>query len=163
MRHITPCLWFDRNAEEAVNFYVSVFKDARIKQITHYTKSSASPAHPEGSVLTVMFEIKGQEFMALNGGPQFKFNEAISLMVMCDTQNEIDTYWNALCGPGSGGQEVQCGWLKDKFGVSWQIAPAEFSKWLSSDDPQRADRFMQAMMPMKKLDIATLKKAYESA
>ena len=163
MKRITPCLWFDRNAEEAARFYVSVFKDARIKQTTYYGSWSQSPAHPEGSVLTVMFEIKGQEFMALNGGSNFKFNEALSLMVLCEDQDEIDHYWNALAGPGSGGQEVECGWLKDKYGLSWQIAPADFPKWISADDPVRADRYMRALGSMKKLDIATLKKAYEGS
>jgi len=165
MEHITPCLWFDDNAEEAVTFYISIFKDrggSKIKETSRYGEAAAAASgRPKGSVLTIMFEILGQEFMALNGGPVFKFNEAVSFMVNCDTQDEIDRTWNALSGPGSGGEESSCGWLKDKFGLSWQIVPAGFSEMIKDKDPKKSDRVMAALLQMKKLDIQKLKQAYE--
>ena len=166
MQRITPCLWFDSNAEEAVHFYCSVFKDvrggAKIKGVSHYGETTTPSNKPKGSVLTILFEIQGQEFMALNGGPIFKFTEAISLMVMCDDQKEVDRYWNALCGPDSGGgEESQCGWLKDKYGLSWQIVPAGFERMLYDKDPEKSDRVMAALLKMRKLDLAKLQKAYE--
>jgi predicted 3-demethylubiquinone-9 3-methyltransferase (glyoxalase superfamily) len=167
MKHITPCLWFDDNAEEAVNFYCSVFKDsggrggAKIKAVSHYGETTTPSNKPKGSVLTILFEIHGQEYMALNGGPMFEFTEAISLMVMCDDQKEVDRYWNALSGPGSGGEESMCGWLKDKYGLSWQIVPAGFERMLYDKDPKKSDRVMAALLKMRKIDLATLQKAYE--
>jgi predicted 3-demethylubiquinone-9 3-methyltransferase (glyoxalase superfamily) len=155
MQKIKPCLWFDGQAEEAAKFYISVFKDGKIREITHYGKSGP---RPEGSVMTVEFELFGQEFMGLNGGPEFKFNEALSLTVACKTQEEIDELWEKL---SRGGQEVECGWLKDKYGLFWQIVPAEIPKMLSDPDPEKVNRVMEAVMTMKKLDIAALKQAYE--
>ncbi len=155
MKPLTPCLWFDNNAEEAVNFYASIFKNSKIVSVSHY--SEAGPGEP-GSVLTIVFEINGQEFMALNGGPQFKFSEAISFVVYCDTQAEIDDYWQKLT---AGGQEVQCGWLTDKFGVSWQIVATITEKLLSDPDPEKVRRVFEAILKMVKLDIAELVRAYE--
>lgn len=156
MQNITPCLWFDGEAEEAANFYVSVFPNSEIRQITHYTKSGF---RPEGSVLTVSFRINGQDFVALNGGPEFKFNEAVSFMVNCETQAEIDAIWDKLLA--GGGEPVQCSWLKDKYGVSWQVAPAIVFDMLRDPDPERRDRVLVAVGEMVKMDIAKLKKAYE--
>ena len=150
---ISPFLWFDTQAEEAAKFYTSIFKNAKIVMVTHY--GDAGPG-PKGSVQTIAFELEGQTFTALNGGPHFKFNEAISFVVHCDTQEEVDTYWNRLT---AGGQEVQCGWLKDKFGLSWQIAPKALFELLQNPDPARRNRVMQAMFKMKKLDIAGLENA----
>jgi len=151
---ITPCLWFDANAEEAVKFYTSVFKNAKKGALTRYGEGAPLP---KGTVLTISFKILGQEFLALNGGPQFKFTEAVSFIVNCKTQKEIDYYWEKLSA--GGGQKSQCGWLKDKFGLSWQVAPSELlSKMLT--DKKRAGAVFQAIMPMKKLDIKTLKEAY---
>jgi predicted 3-demethylubiquinone-9 3-methyltransferase (glyoxalase superfamily) len=156
MQRITPMLWFDGQAEEAANFYVSVFKNSRIKQITHYT--GEEPADRKGQVMTVSFELDGQEFTALNGGPQFKFTEAISLVINCDSQEEIDYYWEKLTA--NGGQAVQCGWLGDKYGLSWQVVPGKFfADWVS--DPTGLQRVMEKLMQMTKLDLATLKKAFE--
>ena len=152
---ITPFLWFNDNAEEAVNFYISIFKDSRVTDVTRY--SDAGPG-PKGQVMTMSFELDGQQFTALNGGPQFKFTEAISFVVKCENQEEIDYYWDKL---REGGQAHQCGWLKDKFGLSWQIVPAEIGKFFGGDDPQRTGRVMQVMMPMVKFDIAKLQEAYE--
>ena len=148
-------LWFDNQAEEAANFYVSVFKNSKVKQITHY----AGEEFPEkkGQVMTVSFELNGQEFTALNGGPQFKFTEAISMFVNCETQEEIDHFWNKLTS--GGGEESMCGWLKDKFGLSWQIVPPVLGELLGDKDKTKAGRVMQAMMKMKKIIIADLKKA----
>jgi predicted 3-demethylubiquinone-9 3-methyltransferase (glyoxalase superfamily) len=151
---ITTFLWFPNNAEEAVNFYVSVFKNAKVLQTVRYGEVGPGP---KGSVMTISFELDGQEFMALNGNPEFKFTEAISLMVNCDTQEEIDYYWEKL---SEGGQKIECGWLKDKFGVAWQVAPRIFRELLSGDG-EKKDRFMAAMMKMKKLDLEQLKKAAE--
>ena len=151
---ITTFLWFNNNAEEAVNFYVSVFKNAKILQTVRYGEVGPGP---KGTVMTIDFELDGQRCMALNGGPEFKFTEAISLMVNCETQEEIDYYWEKL---SEGGQKVECGWLKDKFGLSWQVAPAILPQ-LFSGDSERVDRVMAAVMKMKKLDLEELKKAAE--
>lgn len=161
MEKIAPCLWFDNNAEEAVNFYVSVFPDAKLESITRYTEEAAEASgQPVGSVLTVSFQVNGQHLMALNGGPHFKFSEAISLMVNCDTQQELDMFWDKL---SEGGEESECGWLKDKFGVSWQIVPSSLWEMMANADPTRFQRVMAAVLEMRKLDIATLKRAYEGA
>ena len=155
---IATCLWFDDQAEQAAKFYTSIFKDSKIVRTTHYTDAGREVhGRPPGSVMTVEFEIVGESFTALNGGPVFKFNEAISFMVNCDTQEEIDYFWNAL---SEGGAEVQCGWLKDKFGVSWQVVSRDMSDLFAGTDPKASGRAMQAMMQMKKLDIAALKRAY---
>lgn len=155
MHPITPCLWFDNQAEDAANFYTSVFKNSAVKNITRYTKEGFEVhGRPAGSAMTVDFELNGQPFTALNGGPIFKFNEAISLQVICDTQEEIDYYWGKLT---KGGEEVQCGWLKDKFGVSWQVTPAILAELLR--DPARAERVTKVFLQMKKFDIEKLKQA----
>jgi predicted 3-demethylubiquinone-9 3-methyltransferase (glyoxalase superfamily) len=151
---ISTCLWFDNNAEEAVSFYTSVFKDSKIKGITYYGEGAPLP---KGTVMTISFQIEGREFLALNGGPVFKFTEAISLIVNCKDQKEIDYYWDKLA---EGGSEVQCGWLKDKYGLSWQIVPAALGEMMMDKDPAKSARVMQVLMKMIKLDIATLKKAY---
>lgn len=150
---ITTFLWFDNNAEEAAKFYTSVFKNSKILNTTHYGNSGAGPKE---RVMTVDFDLDGQRFTALNGGPHFKFTEAISLMVNCDTQEEIDYFWEKLA---EGGQHVECGWLKDKFGLSWQIVPNALPELLDGADQQKVDRVMQAVMKMKKLDIEEMKKA----
>jgi predicted 3-demethylubiquinone-9 3-methyltransferase (glyoxalase superfamily) len=148
-------LWFDNQAEEAANFYVSVFKNSRIKQITHYADE---PPGRKGQVMTVSFELDGEEFTALNGGPQFKFTEAISLVINCDSQEEIDYYWEKLTA--GGGEEVQCGWLADKYGLSWQVVPSKFfAEWVK--DPAGLERVMHEVMQMVKLDLAKMKKAFE--
>jgi predicted 3-demethylubiquinone-9 3-methyltransferase (glyoxalase superfamily) len=158
-QRISVCLWFDDQAEEAANFYVSVFKNAKIGSVTRYDEAGAKAAgRPKGSVMTVAFELDGQEFVALNGGPMFKFTEAISLVVNCETQDEVDIFWKKL---SAAGQEVQCGWLKDRFGVSWQIVPRMLPEMLRDKDPEKARRVMAAMLKMKKIDIAALKTAYE--
>jgi predicted 3-demethylubiquinone-9 3-methyltransferase (glyoxalase superfamily) len=151
---IYPFLWFDTQAEEAANFYVSIFPNSKIGKIARYGKAGPGP---EGSVLTIAFTLDGQEFTALNAGPQFKFTEAISFVVPCKTQQEIDHYWSKLIA--GGGNESQCGWLKDKFGLSWQIVPAILGELMSGPDPQKSNRVMEALLKMKKLDIATLQKA----
>lgn len=154
MSGIINCLWFDSQAEEAANFYTSVFKDGKIGDIARYDKASAEVSgQPEGSVLTVEFEIEGQKFMALNGGPVFKFTEAISFVVYRDSQEELDEIWNKLSAVP---ESEQCGWLKDKYGVSWQITPHVLDQLLKDPDPARAGRAMKAMLQMKKIDIATL-------
>jgi predicted 3-demethylubiquinone-9 3-methyltransferase (glyoxalase superfamily) len=150
----TTCLWFDGRAEEAADHYVSVFKNSRLGRISRYPEGGPGPA---GSVMTVEFTANGQKFVALNGGPQFVFDEAISFQILCDDQDEVDHYWNRLC---DGGQEGPCGWLKDKFGVSWQIIPSILGKGLQDKDPARAKRVMQAMLGMRKLDVAELERAY---
>jgi predicted 3-demethylubiquinone-9 3-methyltransferase (glyoxalase superfamily) len=155
MQKIAPCLWFDGNAEEAAQFYISVFSDSRIATTMHY--SDAGPG-PQGDVLAVTFEIEGQEFMALNGGPQFPFTPAISLFVHCGSQEEIDSLWAKLCADG--GSPWQCGWLRDRFGVSWQIVPGVLGDMLRDPDSAKASRAMKAMMSMVKLDIAALEKAF---
>jgi len=153
MQKITPFLWFDGNAEEAMNFYTSVFKNAKVGNISRYGEAGPGPA---GSVLTASFELEGLEFTALNGGPHFKFNEAISFHVACESQDEVDYFWDRL---GAGGQMQQCGWLKDKFGVSWQIVPTALPRLLGNPDRAKANRVMQTMLQMKKLDIAALERA----
>jgi predicted 3-demethylubiquinone-9 3-methyltransferase (glyoxalase superfamily) len=155
MQKITPFLWFDDNAEEAVNFYVSVFKNSKIGKVARYGK--AGPGR-EGTVMTASFELAGQEFVALNAGPKFKFTEAISFVVNCETQKEVDGFWEKL---SAGGSKGQCGWLKDKFGLSWQIVPTALGKMMSDSDPARSQRVMKALLQMDKLDIAGLKRAYE--
>jgi predicted 3-demethylubiquinone-9 3-methyltransferase (glyoxalase superfamily) len=151
---ITPFLWFDNNAEEAVNYYTSIFKNSKKLRVSRY--GDAGPG-PKGSVMTISFELDGQEFVALNGGPQFKFTEAISLVVNCETQKEVDEFWSKL---SAGGQEIECGWLKDKFGLFWQIVPTPLFKLISDSDPKKANRVMEALLKMKKLDIAALEEAY---
>ena len=157
MQRITPFLWFDNQAEEAVNFYVSVFKNSKITGTSHYT--GEEPSGQKGSVMTVSFELDGQEFVALNGGPRFKFTEAVSFVVNCETQEEIDYYWERLTADG--GEEVQCGWLTDKFGLSWQVVPAKIREWMEDKDPARTQRVMHAVMQMKKLDMAAMQRAYD--
>ena len=160
MQNITPFLWYDDNAEEAANFYVSVFKNSRVLKVTRYGSGAAQGAgRPEGSVMTVEFELNGQKFVGLNGGPLFKFTEAVSFAVNCDNQEEIDYFWEKLTADG--GAEVQCGWLKDKYGLSWQIVPTALGELVQNKDPEKADRVMKALMQMKKLDIAELEKAAE--
>ena len=151
---ITPFLWFDKQAEEAAQFYVSIFKDSKILHVSRY--GDAGPG-PKGSVMVVNFQLAGQEFTALNGGSLFKFSEAFSFVVNCENQQEVDEYWSKLTS--GGGQESQCGWLKDKFGFSWQIVPTALGKLMSDKDPQKANRVMEALLKMKKLDIATLEAA----
>ncbi len=155
-QQITPFLWFDGQAEEAVQFYVSVFKDAKIKSTTRYGAHGPGPA---GSVMTMHFELNGQEFVALNGGPDFKFTEAISFLVNCETQDEIDHYWEKLSADG--GQEIQCGWLKDRYGLAWQIVPSQFRTWTAANDPAGMERMMNALMQMRKLDLAQLQAAFD--
>ena len=150
---ITPFLWFDSQAEEAAKFYTSIFKNSKIVSATRY--GDAGPG-PKGSVQTIAFELEGQRFTALNGGPHFKFNEAVSFVVHCETQEEVDEFWKRLT---DGGHEVQCGWLKDKYGLSWQIVPTALFKLLQDPDPAKTKRVMQAMFQMKKLDIAGLENA----
>jgi predicted 3-demethylubiquinone-9 3-methyltransferase (glyoxalase superfamily) len=160
IHQIVPCLWFDGQAEAAATFYVYVFERSRIKRVSRYTEVGREIHGGEpGSVMVVDFDLEGQPFTALNGGPQFKFNEAISLQVMCETQSEVDRYWEKLTASGDE-KAQQCGWLKDKFGVSWQIVPAVLPELLVDSDPARAGRTMSAMLKMKKLDIAALKKAH---
>lgn len=159
MQKITPCLWFESQAEEAAKFYTSIFKKSKIGKVTYYGKEGYEiHGMPEGTVLTVTFELEGQEFMALNGGPAFKFNEAISFSVDCATQEEVDYFWERLSAVP---ESEQCGWLKDKYGLSWQIVPKQLNEMLEDKDPVKAGRVMNALLQMKKLDIAGLKKAYE--
>ena len=157
MQKITPFLWFDNQAEEAAKFYTSIFKNSRIGKIARYDKAGEKVAgRPAGSVMTVEFQLEGQEFVALNGGPHFKFTEAISLVVNCKTQAEVDKFWKKL---SAGGKEVQCGWLRDKFGLSWQIVPTVLVELLTDKDAAKSQRVMQAMLKMVKLDINKLKQA----
>jgi predicted 3-demethylubiquinone-9 3-methyltransferase (glyoxalase superfamily) len=159
LQRITPFLWFDLQAEEAVNFYVSIFKNSRVQGVTRYDEEGAKASgQPRGSVMTVSFELEGQGFTALNGGPHFKFTEAISFVVNCETQAEVDHFWEKLA---AGGQEVQCGWLKDKFGVSWQVVPTVLIEMLQDKDPKKAQAVMAAMLQMKKISIEPLRRAYE--
>jgi predicted 3-demethylubiquinone-9 3-methyltransferase (glyoxalase superfamily) len=156
---ISPFLWFDNQAEEAASFYVSVFKNSRIKAVSHYGEAGREVHGREpGSVMVVDFELDGQSFAALNGGPLFKFNEAVSFQVNCDSQAEIDHFWSALT---DGGRESQCGWLKDRFGLSWQVVPSQLPQIMSGGDAARQDRVMTAVMGMKKFDIAALQRAYD--
>ncbi len=155
MQKITPFLWFDNDAEEAMNFYTSIFKNSKLGRVTRY--GDAGPG-PKGTVMIAEFQINGQEFMALNGGPYFKFTEAISLFVDCDTQEEVDELWEKL---SAGGEKSRCGWLKDKYGLSWQIIPKALGKLMSDPNPQKAQAVMQAMLKMDKIIIADLQKAYD--
>ena len=152
---INPCLWFDVNAEEAVNFYISIFKNSKIDILTRYGKNAPLP---EGTVLTIAFQLDGQHFLALNGGPVYTFSEAISFIVNCDTQEELDYFWSKL---SEDGREVQCGWLKDKFGLSWQIVPTRLAELMKSGDTEKSGRVMQALMQMVKIDIAGLQAAFD--
>ena len=159
LQKITPFLWFDDQAEEAVKFYSSIFKGSRIASVTRYDDEGAKVSgRPKGSVMTVAFELEGQEFVALNGGPLFKFTEAVSFVVNCETQKEVDHFWEKLT---AGGEEVQCGWLKDRYGVSWQVVPTILTEMLQDKDAEKAKRVMAAMLKMKKIDIDTLKRAYD--
>jgi predicted 3-demethylubiquinone-9 3-methyltransferase (glyoxalase superfamily) len=153
-QRITPFLWFDNQAEEAMNFYVSIFKDSKTGTVTRYGETGPGA---KGSVMTASFTLDGQEFVALNGGPQFPFTEAVSFMVNCESQEEVDYFWEKL---SAGGKEVQCGWLQDKFGLSWQIVPAEFFELISKGTQEQSDRVMAEMMKMVKMDLAKLKQAY---
>lgn len=157
MSKITPFLWFDKNAEEAARFYASVFKNSRILDVSRY--GDAGPG-PKDQAMVVRFQIEGQEFLALNGGPQFKFTEAISFTIHCDTQSEVDYYWDRL---SAGGKEVQCGWLQDRFGLSWQVTPTVLPRLLQDPDPAKSRRVMKAMLGMVKIDIAGLERAYNEA
>jgi predicted 3-demethylubiquinone-9 3-methyltransferase (glyoxalase superfamily) len=154
MQKITPYLWFDNQAEDAVNTYISLFKDGKITNISRY--GDAGPG-PSGSVMLISFQLEGQDFVALNGGPVFKFTEAISFFVHCEEQDEVDTLWERL---SEGGEKGQCGWLKDRWGVSWQIIPSALSELLQDPDPEKSTRVMRAMLKMSKIEVATLRKAY---
>jgi predicted 3-demethylubiquinone-9 3-methyltransferase (glyoxalase superfamily) len=158
---VVPCLWFDSQAEEAARFYTGIFKNSKIGTITRYTEAGRE-AHgrPAGTVMTVEFELNGQTFTALNGGPHFKFNEAVSFQIMCRTQEEVDHYWNKLSQGGDPNAQ-QCGWLKDKYGLSWQVVPTVLVELMKDPDKEKSGRTMEAMLQMKKLDIAALKRAYE--
>ena len=157
MQKITPFLWYDSQAEEAANYYASIFKNSSVGSITRYDESSSKAAgRPAGSAMTVEFQLEGQPFVALNGGPHFKFTEAVSFVVNCDNQEEVDYFWEKLV---EGGAESQCGWLKDKYGLSWQITPTILPELLKQKDPAKAKRVMEAMLQMKKIDIETLKQA----
>jgi predicted 3-demethylubiquinone-9 3-methyltransferase (glyoxalase superfamily) len=156
MQRISPCLWFDTQAEEAANFYAGIFKNSKIKSVTHYGEAGPMPA---GTVMVVTFELDGVEVIALNGGPIYKFSEAVSLSIGCRTQAEVDHYWSALT---KGGEEGPCGWLKDKYGLSWQVVPLEFTELMRSSDARRVKQMTEAMMKMKKLDLARLKAAYDA-
>ncbi len=152
-QRITPNLWFDTEAEEAAGFYTSVFESSRIVSLTHYPEGGPGPA---GTVMTVEFELDGQRFVGINGGPQFTFDEAVSFEIACETQDEVDYYWERL---SEGGKEGQCGWLKDRYGLSWQVVPTGMEEVFADPDPKRAERAMQAMLGMGKLDIAALRRA----
>ncbi len=159
MQKFTICLWFDHQAEEAANFYVSIFKNSKIGTVSRYgEEGSKASGRPKGSAMTVTFALNGQEFMGLNGGPVFKFTEAISIVVNCESQQEVDEMWQKL---SAGGQEGQCGWLKDKYGLSWQIVPTALGEMMRDKDPKKSERVMKALLEMKKLDINKLKQAYE--
>jgi predicted 3-demethylubiquinone-9 3-methyltransferase (glyoxalase superfamily) len=155
MQRITPFLWFDDKAEEAVNFYISIFKNSKIGTITRYGEGGPGP---KGAVMSATFQLEGQKFIALNGGPQFTFSPAISFFVNCETQEEVDELWEKL---SEGGEKQRCGWLKDKYGVSWQIIPSALGELLQAKDPEKSKKVMKAMLQMNKLDIESLKQAYE--
>ena len=155
MQKITPFLWFDNNAEQAMNFYVSIFKNSKVVSVSRYGETGPGP---KGTLMTATFQLEGQEFMALNGGPHFKFTEAISLFVNCETQEEVDEFWEKL---SEGGVESRCGWLKDKYGLSWQIVPTVLGEMMQDKDPENSKRVMEAMLQMDKIDIKALKQAYE--
>ncbi len=156
MQKITPFLWYDDKAEEAAKFYCSIFKDSKVLSINRY--GDAGPG-PKGSVMVAEFQIEGQKFVALNGGPHFKFTEAISFVINCETQEEVDYFWEKLTADG--GAESQCGWLRDKYGLSWQVVPTVLIELMKDKDPEKSQRVMKAMLQMKKIDIPTLKRAYE--
>ncbi len=157
---ITPCLWFDTQAEEAARYYVGIFKSSKLGTISRYTEVGREVhGQPPGTVMTVEFELNGHPFTALNGGPAFTFNEAISFQIMCRTQEEVDHYWNKL-SEGGDKKAQQCGWLKDKYGVSWQVVPTVLIEMMTDPDPEKSGRVMQAMLQMKKLDVATLQRAF---
>jgi predicted 3-demethylubiquinone-9 3-methyltransferase (glyoxalase superfamily) len=159
VQKITPFLWFEDKAEEAVNFYVSIFKNSKIGSITRYGEEGAKASgRPKGSVMIVTFQLEGQAFVALNGGPVFQFTEAISFLVNCETQEEVDELWEKL---SAGGKEGQCGWLKDKYGLSWQVVPAILGELMQDKDAEKSRRVMKALLQMKKIDIGTLKQAYD--
>ncbi len=159
VQKITPFLWFDDKAEEAVNFYVSIFKNSKIGSIARYGEEAAKASgRPKGTVMIVPFQLEGQEFLALNGGPIFKFTEAVSFVVNCETQEEVDELWEKL---SRGGKEGQCGWLKDKYGLSWQVVPAVLGEMMQDKDAEKSRRVMTAMLQMNKIDIQTLKQAYD--
>jgi predicted 3-demethylubiquinone-9 3-methyltransferase (glyoxalase superfamily) len=158
MQKITPFLWYDGQAEEAARFYIALFPNSRILNVTRYSEAGPGPA---GSVLTVAFQLNGQEFVALNGGPLFKFTEAVSFVINCETQQEMDKYWEALTA--NGGEESKCGWLKDKYGLSWQIFPVALGKMLSDPDPNKVKRVHDALLQMRKLDLSILQRAYDEA
>ena len=159
VQKITPFLWFEDTAEEAVNFYVSIFKNSKIGSITRYGEEGAKASgRPKGSVMIVTFQLEGQAFVALNGGPVFQFTEAISFLVNCETQEEVDELWEKL---SAGGKEGQCGWLKDKYGLSWQVVPAILGELMHDKDAEKSRRVMRALLQMKKIDIGTLTQAYE--
>lgn len=156
MQKITPFLWFDNNAEEAMNFYTSIFRNSKVLTVSRYGEAGPGPA---GTVMTAEFELEGQEFVALNGGPRFQFTEAISFVVNCETQEEVDYFWDKL---SDGGQKSRCGWLKDKFGLWWQVVPTILAELMGDKDPQKSKRVMQAMLKMDKIEIEPLKQAHES-
>ena len=155
MNKITTCLWFDNNAKEAVDFYTSIFKNSKITDVSYYGPGEPGP---EGSVLTIIFELEGHRLMALNGGPHFTLSPAVSLVIDCETQEEVDFYWDTL---SEGGAKEMCGWLRDKYGLSWQIVPTELGELMQSGEPQKVSRMVKAMLQMRKLDIQALKLAYE--
>jgi predicted 3-demethylubiquinone-9 3-methyltransferase (glyoxalase superfamily) len=155
MQKITPFLWFDNNAEEAANFYVSVFKNSKIGGVSRYEEAGPGPV---GTVMVATFQLDGQEFVALNGGPRFKFTEAISFVVNCETQEEVDEFWDRL---SEGGEKSRCGWLKDRYGLSWQIVPTVLGELMQDKDPEKSNRVMKAMLQMDKIDIERLKQAYD--
>ena len=158
MKKITPFLWFDKNAEEAVTFYVSLFPDSNITTLTRYDAASAAAAKmPESSVLTMVFNLNGYDFMAINGGPHMQMNGAVSFMIECDSQEEIDRYWNAF---KEGGKEIECGWITDRFGMTWQVVPTILGQYMTDPDKEKAGRVMKEMLTMKKIEIAPLEKAY---
>ncbi len=152
---ITPCLWFDTQGEEAARFYTSLFPDSKVTNVSHYGEAGPRPA---GTVMTVEFELDGQKFVALNGGPEFTFNEAISFQISCESQEEVDEYWRKLC---DGGEEGPCGWVRDRFGLSWQVIPTALPRLLADPDREKSQRVMQAMLGMKKIEIAELERAAE--
>ena len=157
MQRFTPCLWFDDKDEEAAQFYTSIFKNSKIGKISRYGKEGFEiHGQKAGTVMTVEFEIEGQKFVALNGGPHFKFNEAVSFQIHCETQQEIDYFWSKL---GDGGQEQPCGWVKDKFGLSWQVIPKALPQMLMDENPEKAQRIMKSMLQMRKIDLAALERA----
>ncbi len=159
MQRVAPCLWFDSNAEEAVDFYVSIFENSKILGGARYGQAGADASgRPKGTVMTIAFQLDGQEFLALNGGPVFTFSPAISFIVNCETQEQVDDLWEKL---GDGGEIEQCGWLRDKYGVSWQIVPTVLGELLSDPDPEKSERVMKAMLQMNKIDTKGLKRAYE--